>query len=51
MCVHACTWGRGRERERERQRQRGRVRIPRRLCTVSAEPDMGLFLTNHEIVT
>ena len=26
-------------------------RIPNRLCTVSAEPDVGLELTNCEIVT
>ena len=33
--------GRGRERER----------IPSRLCTVRAEPYMGLELVNSEIVT
>ena len=38
-----CKLGRGRERERER--------IPSRLRAVSAEPSMGLELTNHEIVT
>ena len=35
--------GRGREQERER--------IPRSLCAVSAEPDAGRDLTNHEIMT
>ena len=38
--------GRGRERERERERER----IPSRLCTVSAESDVGLELMNHEIM-
>ena len=36
-------WGRGREREGER--------IPSRLCAVSTQPDSGLSLSNHEIVT
>ena len=55
------SWGRGREtgrerereeREREREeRERERERIPRRLHTVSVEPDAGLKLTNHEIMT
>ena len=44
-----------REREREREQGRGRERrretIPGRLHAVSAEPDMGLKLTNREIVT
>ena len=31
--------------------ERGRERIPGRLRTVSAEPDVGLELTNHEIMT
>ena len=35
----------GAERERERER------IPSRFLTVSAEPDAGPELTNHEIVT
>ena len=35
----------GRHRERERQR------IPSRLHTVSTEPDMGLEIMNHEIMT
>ena len=34
-----------------RGRESGRDRIPSRLCNVSAEPDVGLELTNHEIVT
>ena len=37
--------GRGRERERERER------IPSRLCAVSTEPNSGLELINHEIMT
>ena len=43
------------EREREhtqwRGRERGRKRIPSRLHAVSAEPDVGLDLTNREITT
>ena len=31
--------------------ERGRERIPSRLHTFSAEPDAGLKLTNHEIMT
>ena len=46
---------RERERERERKwarsRERGRERIPSRLWAVSAEPNMGLHLTNCEIMT
>ena len=41
---HACV-------SREGQRERERDRIPSRLCAVSAEPDMGLDPTNHEIMT
>ena len=37
--------GRGREREREGDR------IPSRLHTVSAEPNVGLEPTNREIIT
>ena len=37
--------------QREKERQRQRQRIPSRLCTVSAEPDVALELTNHEIMT
>ena len=48
-----------REKESERacrrtgegHRGKGRDRIPSRPCTVSAEPDTGLNLTNTEIVT
>ena len=36
-------WGRGRERRRER--------IPSGFCTASTEPDVGLELSNHEIMT
>ena len=32
-------------------RGRGRETIPSRLCTVSTKPDVGLELTNHEIMT
>ena len=48
------------ERERERQTDRQtdretgegqRERIPRRLCTVRANPDVGFELTNSEIMT
>ena len=45
------------EREEERKRmswggaEREGQRIPSRLCTVSAEADMGLDLTNCEIMT
>ena len=35
----------------EREREREGERIPSRLHTVSAESDMGLELTNHEIMT
>ena len=35
----------------EELRERGRERILSRLCAVSAEPDMGLNPTNHEIMT
>ena len=52
-------WEREREKEREREREskpgsgreRGRERTPSRLRAVSTEPDMGLKLTNHEIMT
>ena len=48
-------WGKGRQRERERERDRDRdrerQRIPSRLHTVSMEPDAGLELTNHKIMT
>ena len=39
------------EQEQERDREKGRERIPSRLHTVSAESDVGLALTNCEIVT
>ena len=42
---------RQREREQGKGRGRGRGRIPGRFCTVSAEPDAGLDLTNCEIMT
>ena len=35
----------------EGQRERGKERMPSRLHTVSAEPDVGLELANHEIMT
>ena len=37
--------------ERERERERETERIPSRLHVFSAEPDTGLYLTNHEIMT
>ena len=37
--------------ERERDNRRGGERLPSRLYTVSAELDMGLELTNCEIMT
>ena len=40
---------RGREGEREREREK--ERIPSRLYTDSTEPDEGLELMNHEIMT
>ena len=46
---------RGKYRERESkggaERERGRERIPSRLYAVKVEPDTGLNLTNHEIIT
>ena len=40
------------ERERGKKgRRRGRERIPGRLRAASAEPNAGLELTNHEIMT
>ena len=40
------------EGQRERVRERGeRERIPSRLLTVSAEPNVGLKPTNREIMT
>ena len=41
----------GSSRAGEGQRERGRQRIPSRLHAVSTEPDMGLGLTNCEMVT
>ena len=41
-------WEEVRESETHR---RERERIPSRLCTISAEPNAGLKLTNHEIRT
>ena len=43
LFLRECEQGRGRERKRER--------ISSRLCTVSTEPDVGLGLTNHKIMT
>ena len=37
--------------EQGRSRERGRERIPSRFSTAHAEPDVGLKLMNHEIVT
>ena len=35
----------------ERDRERERERIPSRLCSVRAEPNVGLEHTNREIMT
>ena len=40
-----------RVRARDRERDRERERIPSMLHTVSMEPNMGLDLRNHEIMT
>ena len=42
---------RNRECKQGRGKERGRERIPSRICTVSTEPDVGLKLTNCEIMT
>ena len=39
------------EREHGGGAERRRQRIPNRLCVVSAEPNMGLKFTHHEIMT
>ena len=45
---------RDRQRERvgeeQREREREGERIPSRLHTVSTQPDVGLYLMNHEIM-
>ena len=43
--------GRGEEQGEEGQREREGERIPSRLHTVTAEPDVGLETTNCEIIT
>ena len=40
-----------REHKQRRGRERGRQKIPSRLHTVSSEPNVGLELTNREIMT
>ena len=35
----------------ERGRERGRERISSRVCTVNAEPDVGLRSTDREVTT
>ena len=42
---------RERESTQVRKGQRERENIPSRLYAVSTEPDLGLELTNHEIMT
>ena len=42
---------RERVHEREVGRERGRQRIQSRLCAESGEPDAGLELMSHEIMT
>ena len=56
--VNACLFFRERERETERERERSRERegdteskAGSRVWAVSAEPDAGLELTGHEIMT
>ena len=44
-------WERQRENKWGRGRESGRDRIPSRFCAVSMESDVGLKLTNHEILT
>ena len=46
MCIYL-----EREGERAQGRGRERERIPRRLHTLSADPNMGLELLNREIMT
>ena len=45
MCIYF--W----EREQGRGREKGRERIQSRLHAVGAEPDAGLELTNHKIMS
>ena len=45
MHTHVCEWGKGQQGRGEREG------IPSRLPTVSTEPDVGLDLTNCEIMT
>ena len=47
------SWQREWEREhgQGKGREKGRERIPSRLRAASAEPEVGLKLTNHEMVT
>ena len=40
-----------REYELGRSRERGRERIPSKFRAASTEPNVGLKLTNHEIMT
>ena len=42
--THACQWGRGRDGDTESE-------AGSRLGAVSTEPDVGLELTNHELMT
>ena len=51
MVVYLFIFERERGQAGEGQRERGRERIPSRFSTISAEPDVGLKLTNHEIMT
>ena len=50
-CTHVRASGRRAEREFQAERERETDRIRSRLCAVSAEPNKGLDLTNHEIMT
>ena len=49
--VYFETEGENMHAREEETRERKRERIPTRLCAVSAEPNVGLDLTNHEIMT
>ena len=51
MFIYLFLRERERERDRGRGREKGRERIPSRLCADSAEPNVGLSLMNHEIMT
>ena len=51
FCFVLFIFEREREHEQERGRERGGWGMQSGLCTDSREPDVGLELVNHEIVT